>query len=216
MLGTRLDAATIGEAWLAIARRILEDGAESTYDASPTLELLRVTLSVARPASSDPIVSELGDPERLAWMHANFTDLVPVAELGHARSYASRLNDYAASGRDQVRWVVERLRADPTSRSATITTFEPLLDSTYIPCVSLLDFWISGDQLAAIVYAHSIDFGTKGYGNLVELAHLMERIAAPLDLAVGQLDFVVKSAHIYEPELEPMRATLSVGSRTGA
>jgi thymidylate synthase len=142
-------------------------------------------------------------------MHANFTEHELVAALGNARSYASRLYDYAATGRDQVRWVIDRLRADPTSRSATITTFEPLTDTTYIPCVSLFDFWVDGGQLAAIVYAHSIDFGAKGYGNLVELAHLMERVAEGLDLEVGRLDFVVKSAHIYEPDFSLMRSALS-------
>jgi thymidylate synthase len=205
MLGIQIDADTIGEAWLSVARRILDDGTVSTYDDMPILELDRVTLTIARAASSDPIVTELGDADRLAWMHANFTDHALVTELGHARSYASRLYDYAAAGRDQVQWVVERLRAEPASRSATITTFEPLLDTTYIPCVSLLDFWIRVGRLDAIVYAHSIDFGAKGYGNLVELAYLMERVAAGLALPVGQLDFVVKSAHIYDPDLPAMR-----------
>jgi thymidylate synthase len=210
MLGTQVDADTIGTAWLAVARRIVDEGAESTYDAAPILELERVTLSVARPASVDPIVTELGDVERLAWMHANFTDYALVSELGHARSYASRLYDYAAAGRDQVQWVIDRLHADPTSRSATITTLEPLLDTTYIPCVSLLDFWITGGRLDSIVYAHSIDFGTKGYGNLVELAYLMERVADGVNLPVGRLDFVVKSAHIYEPDVSLMHDAVSV------
>ncbi len=209
MLGTQIATATIGEAWLGIARTILDDGAESVYDSAPILELERVTLSVAKPASTDQIVTALGDAGRLAWMHANFTDRDPVAELGHARSYASRLYDYGATGRDQVSWVIDRLRTDPTSRSATITTFEPLSDTTYIPCVSLLDFWISGGCLASIVYAHSIDFGAKGYGNLVELAHLMERVAGGLGIAVGRLDFVVKSAHIYEPDIALMRDAIS-------
>jgi thymidylate synthase len=209
MLGRRLEAETIGEAWLAAATRILDEGADSTYDGAPILELERVTLSINRPASDDAIVDELGDTERLAWMHANFTDHALVAALGDARSYASRLYDYAESGRDQVQWVIDRLRADPTSRSATITTFEPLLDTTYIPCVSLLDFWISEGRLVAVVYAHSIDFGAKGYGNLVELAYLMERIAGALDLEVGRLDFIVKSAHIYEPDVASMRDTLA-------
>jgi thymidylate synthase len=212
MLGIQIGADTIGEAWLAVARRILEEGTESTYDAAPILDLERVTLSVARPASVDPIVTELGDAERLAWMHANFSEHALVRELGHARSYASRLFDYAAAGRDQVRWVIDRLRADPTSRSATITTFEPLLDTTYIPCVSLLDFWISSGKVDSIVYAHSIDFGAKGYGNLVELAYLMERVAAGLGLPVGRLDFVVKSAHIYEPDFSAMRAATAVAA----
>ena len=209
MLGVQIDADTIGTAWLAVARRIVEEGVESAYDANPILELERVTLSVGRPASVDPIVTELGDAERLAWMHANFTDYALVSELGQARSYASRLYDYAAAGRDQVQWVIDRLRADPTSRSATITTFEPLLDTTYIPCVSLLDFWVRGGQLESIVYAHSIDFGAKGYGNLIELAYLMERVAEGLNLRVGRLDFVVKSAHIYEPDVPMMRDAVS-------
>jgi thymidylate synthase len=211
MLGKQIEAETIGAAWLAVARTILDEGIDSTYDAAPILQIERVTLSVARPASVDPIVTELGDVERLAWMHSNFTDHALVAALGDARSYASRLYDYAGSGRDQVRWVIDRLRADPASRSATITTFEPLLDSTYIPCVSLLDFWIRERQLEVIVYAHSIDFGAKGYGNLVELAFLMERVADGVGLEVGRLDFVVKSAHIYEPDLALMRDVVSAG-----
>jgi thymidylate synthase len=209
MLGTQIEADTIGAAWIAVARRILDTGAESTYDSAPILELERVTLSVSQPVSVDPIVTELGDGERLAWMHANFTEYALVSDLGDARSYASRLYDYAAAGRDQVQWVIDRLRSDPGSRSATITTFEPLLDSTYIPCVSLLDFWLRGGQLEAIVYAHSIDFGAKGYGNLVELAYLMERVARGLGCAVGRLDFVVKSAHIYEPDVSAMRDVVS-------
>ncbi len=205
MLGTQIEADTIGTAWLAVAARILDEGSDSTYDSAPILELERVTLSIAQPASVDPIVTELGDPKRLAWMHTNFTAHDLVAELGDARSYASRLYDYAATGRDQVQWVIDRLHADPTSRSATITTFEPLSDTTYIPCVSLLDFWVDEGELAAIVYAHSIDFGAKGYGNLVELAYLMERVAEGVNLDVGRLDFVVKSAHIYEPDFSLMR-----------
>jgi thymidylate synthase len=142
-------------------------------------------------------------------MHANFTDHSLVRELGDARSYASRLFHYAGTGRNQVDWVIDRLRADPTSRSATITTFEPLLDTSYIPCVSLLDFWIRDGALDQVVYAHSIDFGAKGYGNLVELAWLQEHIAFALGLPVGRLDFLVKSAHVYETEFEYMNTVLA-------
>ena len=202
-------AGTIGEAWLEVARRILADGAPSRYDDLPILEVDQVTITVDRPASHDAIVDRLGDPARLAWMHANFTDHSLVAALGDARSYASRLFDYAGSGRDQVQWVIDRLAADPTSRSATITTFEPLLDTSYIPCVSLLDFWVRDEAVEQVVYAHSIDFGAKGYGNLVELADLQERVAAGLGRPLGRLVFIVKSAHIYDTELDLMRDVVS-------
>jgi thymidylate synthase len=209
-----LESATIGEAWLAVAARILTEGASSTYDGMPIRELERVTLGVGRPDPADPIIASLADPERLAWMHANFTDHQRVEALGNARSYASRLFDYEASGRDQVQWVIDRLSADATSRSATITTFEPLSDTSYIPCVSLLDFWIRDDSVEQVVYAHSIDFGSKGYGNLVELADLQSRVAAGLGLSVGRLDFIIKSAHIYETEFAYMDSVVIGAEQT--
>ena len=136
-------ADTIGRAWLSVAERILTDGAPSTYDGLPMVELAHITLDVATPNPDDAIIAQYGDPERLAWMRANFRDYARVAALGDADSYATRLYDYEHSGRDQVAWVIERLRRDPLSRSATITTFQPLTDTSYIPCVSLLDFWLS-------------------------------------------------------------------------
>lgn len=192
---------TIGEAWLAVAGRIVADGVESRYDELPIREIALVTLAVARSDPDDEIIARHAEPERLAWMHANFTDHARVAALGDADSYATRLLNYEHSGRDQLAWVIDRLRTDPTSRSATITTFQPHTDTTYIPCVSLLDFWLPDGAVELVVYAHSIDFGAKGYGNLVELAALQQHVAHALDRPVGRLLMIVKSAHVYETEL---------------
>lgn len=159
--------------------------------------------------ADDPIIARYGDPERLAWMHANFTDHSRVEELGGSDSYATRLFDYARTGRDQVRWVIDRIAANPSTRDATITTFEPLTDSSYVPCVSLLDFWLREGTLQVDVYAHSIDFGTKGYANLVELAALQARVAHELAVPVGTLTMTVKSAHIYETEIGLMRGIVA-------
>ena len=200
-----METASLGEAWIGIADAILKEGRAGSWEGQPILELLQVTLDISRPGVDDPIVAEYGDPERLAWMHANFIDHSQVAELGDSDSYASRLYDYAHSGRDQVRWVIDRLAANPSARDATITTFQPLTDTTYIPCVSMLDFWIADKELHLAVYAHSIDFGTKGYANLVELAALQARVAGELGVPRGALTMTVKSAHIYETDLERMR-----------
>lgn len=197
-------ASTMGEGWLEVSRAILTDGWSATYDSQPTRELSVVTLAVAQPSSDDPVVDELGDPEWLAWMHDNFVVPGTVAELGEADSYAVRLYDWAHTGRDQVAWVVERLRADPECRSATVTTFQPLTDEAYIPCISMLDFWLPAGELELVVYAHSLDFGTKAYGNLVELARLQEHVARELGVPVGRLVIHAKSAHVYEPEWELM------------
>jgi thymidylate synthase len=208
-----LSSETIGDAWFAVAGRIVANGVSSRYDDLPVREISLVTLAIARPDPDDEIIAEHAEPERLAWMHANFTDHSRVAALGDADSYATRLLDYEHSGRNQVTWVIDRLRADPTSRSATITTFQPHSDTTYIPCVSMLDFWLPDGAVELVVYAHSIDFGAKGYGNLVELASLQRHVADALGLHVGRLLMIVKSAHVYETELAYIKGVLARVSR---
>jgi len=208
-----IEARTTGEAWLDVSRAVLEEGADAVYDGQATRELALLALVVSEPASSDPIVDELGDPEWLAWMHDNFVVPGVVAELGDADSYAVRLFDWARTGRDQIAWVVERLRRDPENRSATVTTFQPLTDETYIPCISMLDFWLPAGELELVVYAHSLDFGKKAYGNLVELAALQAQVARELGASVGRLVLHVKTAHVYEPELELMRGLSSEVAR---
>ena len=203
-----VEARTLGEGWLGVSRRILEAGATASYDGQATRELVLVTLAVAAPDPADELIASLADPAWLDWMRRNFTELEDVAELGSARSYARRLRDY--DGRDQVTWVVEKLRADVETRSATITMLQPLDDTSYIPCVSLLDFWRARGPLELVVYAHSLDFGKKAYGNLVELARLQHEVAAAVDVPVGSLVIHAKSAHIYEPELDTMRRLTSV------
>jgi thymidylate synthase len=205
----RVEARTLGEAWLAIAASILSGGVVGSWEGLPIVEVFSATLEVKSPSVDDPIIAQHGDPERLAWMKANFNDQCRVAELGDADSYATRLYDYARTGRDQVRWVVDRLAANPWARDATITTFQPLTDTGYIPCVSLLDFWLVNGELQLAVYAHSIDFGTKGYANLVELAALQARVAGDLGVEAGTLTMTVKSAHIYETELALMRKIIA-------
>jgi thymidylate synthase len=209
----RIEATTPGEAWMAVAAAILTQGVVGSWEGLPILEVFRATLDVYSPMVDDPIIAEHGDPERIAWMHANFADHARVAELGDSDSYATRLYDYAHSGHDQIRWVIERLAANPWTRDATVTTFQPLTDTTYIPCISLLDFWLIKGELHLGVYAHAIDFGTKGYANLVELAAVQARVAGDLGVGIGTLTMTVKSAHIYETELGLMRSIIAFQSK---
>jgi thymidylate synthase len=230
-----VETRTLGDAWLEVARRIVERGNDASWGGAPTREVALLTLVVAEPDPSDSVIAALGDPDWLRWMHENFFVPKAVDELGGADSYAVRLFDYDHSGRNQVAWVVQRLRDDPECRDATITTFQPHTDTAYIPCVSLLDFWLPdeagsvggqaadarpGNRLPAaaravelVVYAHGLDFGKKAYGNLVELAALQAHVARELDASIGRLVLHVKTAHVYEPELALMRELSSAAAR---
>jgi thymidylate synthase len=210
--GGTIAARSLGEAWLGVADLILTRGAASSFGGLAMLEVELVTLDIAEPNPDDALIARYASPDWLAWMRGNFTDHARVSALGDARSYASRLFDYAGSGRDQLAWVIEALSRDPLASYATITTFEPLSDTAYIPCVSLLDFWLRSGRLELVVYAHSIDFGKKGYGNLVQLAELQTQVAGRLGKPVGRLTMIVKSAHIYETERALMGEALEAAS----
>jgi hypothetical protein len=211
--GMTLASASIGEAWLEVANLILTHGTPSAFGGLPLLECDLITLDVQYPNSDDAIIAEYASREWLAWMRSNFTDYRRVPELGDARSYASRLFDYMGSGRNQIAAVLETLRRDAHASYATITTLEPLTDVSYIPCVSLLDFWLRSGSLELVVYAHSIDFGKKGFGNLVQLAELQRDVASELNVPVGPLVMIVKSATIYQTELSLMSEMISSAQR---
>ncbi len=215
-VSTTVSAETVGQVWLDIARLILSKGRPGRWSGAPLREVLQVTLDVARPASEDPLIARYANPERLARKHANFADPARIAELDQADSYATRLYNYAHSGRDQIAWVVSRLRDDRWVRDATITTLQPLSDTSYVPCVSLLDFWLEADAVQLGVYAHGIDFGTKGYANLVELAALQHHVAREVGCAVGRLTMTVKSAHVYDTELDLVHRILASRGRNDA
>jgi Thymidylate synthase len=213
--GVTLATPSIGDAWLEVANVILTHGTPSTFGGLPLLECDLVTLDVQYPNPDDAIIAEYASQEWLAWMRSNFTDYSRVRELGDARSYASRLFDYMGSGRNQIAAVSEMLRRDAHASYATITTLEPLTDVSYIPCVSLLDFWRRSGSLELVVYAHSIDFGKKGFGNLVQLAELQRNVASELSVPVGPLVMIVKSATIYQAELSMMSEMISSAQRAG-
>jgi thymidylate synthase len=200
-----IESETLGQCWMAISSLILTSGVPTAYDSAPILEVANATLITRSPDPQDAFIQQHGDPAWLDWMHQNFFVQKEVVELGRADSYAVRLFNYARQGRDQVQWVIDRLQANPQSRSATITTFQTLTDTSYIPCISLLDFWVPDGSVELVVYAHSLDFGKKAYGNLVELAILQSMVANALTLPAGRLIIHVKSAHIYEPEYSYMR-----------
>ena len=148
--------------------RILDAGVPARWGSLPTRELPRLTLAIASADPDDPVIARHGDPVWLAWMRANCRSSRGSRSWA-AQALRTRLRNWSHTGRDQVAWLVDRLRADPSARDATITTFQPPTDETYVPCVSLIDAWAPDGALELIVYAHSLDFGKKAYGDLVRV-----------------------------------------------
>ena len=104
--------------------------------------------------------------------------------------------------KNQINWVIERLKKQKNTCSATITTFEPLTDEKYIPCVSMLDFYMQEGKLDLYVYCRSLDFGCKAYVNLVMLYKILKQVSEGVETQIGNMHLIVKSAHIYDKDKE--------------
>jgi thymidylate synthase len=197
-----IETNSLGRCWHDVSALIMRSGADARYDGAPIKEIANLSAVVQEPDPHDTAIARFGDPAWLKWMHDNFFVQKPVPELGNASSYAIRLFNY--EGLDQIQWAIDRLKQNPEARSAVITTFMPLADTSYIPCISMLDFWNPAGALELVVYAHSLDFGKKAYGNLVELAILQRMVAGGTGWPIGKLIIHAKSVHIYEPEYDYM------------
>ena len=179
-----VDAPTLGEGWLRISRAILEHGALAPYDGQPTRELALLTLWSRSPRRTIRSSPSSAIRSGLPGCTTNFFVEKDVPELGErARATRCGSSTTAAPAATRSRGSSTGCAPIRSRRSATITTFQPLTDTTYIPCVSMLDFWLPDGALELVVYAHSLDFGKKAYGNLVELARLQEHVAGELGAA---------------------------------
>ena len=201
---------TIGNAWIAILKEILNNGKKRFYNGDknkPIQEIVGITLKITNIIMPDPIIEKYMIKEEYDWMENNFTKLGKVKELHNENSYASRLYNYM-NEKNQINWVIERLKNRKYTCSATITTFEPLTDEGYIPCVSMLDFYIENEKLNMYIYCRSLDFGCKAYVNLVMLYNILKQISDEINVKIGDMNLIVKSAHVYDKDKEKVNKIL--------
>lgn len=196
-----------GEAWVHLSEMVLTQGIERHRGSETYKELKGIDFTIPGSNKTDAIIQKYGDPDKLKWMRNNFEILGQVSELRDANSYASRLFDYCGQ-KNQIDWVVSKINADKTVRSATITTLEPLTDMYYIPCISLLDFDITDGTLNLYIYSRGLDFGSKAYGNMICVADILNIVAERTNLKVGFMNFLCKSIHIYNSDYELMNTII--------
>ncbi len=196
----------VGDAWLAVLRSIADDGSIVCNGDEIYREMKGVVFS-ARCDFPDIILDMYAKPENILWMKKNFSSFNTISELNGARSYASRLFSYGEA-KDQIKWVAQKLTTNQNTRSATITTLEPLTDKSYIPCVSMLDFDVSDGKLNVYVYARALDFGKKAYANMLSIWDILKDISAYTNIGIGKMIWICKSVHYYSSDFEQIEKML--------
>lgn len=203
---------SIGEAWIKSCNYIAKEGCSIMDDDKELKEVLNFVLYISNPEIKDRIIKKYGKKSMIKWMMSNFLEQKRVAELKNALSYGSRLFNY--EGKNQIDWVINKLKKKPETKSATITLLMPNHDKGYIPCVSTLDFKIRNKKLMLIAFCRSIDFGNKAYANMLALNKIQKIISEKIGVPTGELVMHIASAHIYNEEYHKIEGMLNETSHS--
>jgi len=201
---------SIGEAWIESCKCIFQEGQTIKDGGQDVKELQHLVLTIKNPELNDAIIRKYGDKAMIDWMLSNFLEQKTVPELKNGLSYGTRLFNY--NGKNQVEWVIKKLKAKPETKAATIPMILPE-DEGYIPCVSVLDFKIRDGKLMLTAMCRAIDFGKKVYANLIALYKIQQMVSEQVNVPAGELIMYLVSAHIYDEDYKNVRKILSENGR---
>jgi thymidylate synthase len=116
---------------------------------------------------------------------------------------------------DQIRWVVDQVRAEPHSRRLVVSAWNPMvLEQVALPsCHALFQFEVRSGRLSCLVYMRSNDLFLGAPFNLASYALLTHIVAEIAGLEVGELVYAVGSAHVYANHVDQVREQLARPAR---
>lgn len=194
----QINAKTAGVAWQTALQYVASEGHPVKDGEKDLKEVMNVFLTVEDTVSSDPILEKYADKEMIDWMRKNFLSKEPVGNWGY--SYGQRFTNF--DGIDQIGAVIEKLKKNPDSKSATITLMDPKGDGAHMPCIVALDFKIRGGKLMTTAFFRSQDVGKKIYADIICLGEIGKKIAEEVETETGELNILIVSLHFYEEDRE--------------
>lgn len=106
--------------------------------------------------------------------------------------------NFRAEPFDQLKWIWEQLRANPTNRQLVLQTFNPAYDSLHCPpCHPNLTFSSDGTYLDLMVNARSNDMATGVPLDMFRYGLLVTKMAQDAELAPRYVMFASANNHIY-------------------
>ena len=215
--------ATASEALPVLMDYVMEYGDEVGSRNGRAMEVLNPQIVL-----TNPVEREIITPLRKANIYAQIAETIWVLsgrdDIEWLSTYLPRAKDYSDDGErwrgaygprlrswprppwptnrlDQLAHVVELLKADPLSRRAVISIYDPARDTEPgkdIPCNDFLQFQSREGYLHLTVTVRSNDlmWGWSGI-NAFEWSTLQEVVASILNVMVGTLTFNIGNLHLY-------------------
>lgn len=214
-------------AWRQLIAEILKGGDTVSPRGLRTLELPQHTIIVdaRRPVLLDPA-------RKLSYrfMAAEaFWILSGDDRVGTIAPYNERIGGFSDDGQtffgaygpriqEQLPYVIAKLRQDPHSRQAGLTTWRPSPPKTKdVPCTVAFFFAIRDAELRCHVFMRSSDAWLGIPYDVFTFCMLMHLVCAELNqtrgageepLVPGGLYLTAASSHLYEPQWAPAKGTL--------
>ena len=144
-------------------------------------------------------------------------DLGPV--YGHQwRNFgATKLPDgtYAKDGVDQIRWLLDEIKRNPSSRRLIITGWNPHEQNQVAlpPCHTLFQFYVQDGRLSCQLYQRSADIFLGVPFNIASYSLLTLMIAQVCGLKPGEFIHTIGDAHLYSNHVEQAKLQLSRAPR---
>ena len=188
-------------------------------DWDTTQNEVSMTMVVEEPLS-EPMISKLfiGGPRELEQYRQEMLDGILDFEIEKGNwvyTYHDRMINYpvyhyfdeyepAEGSLDQIGFVIEELKRNPSSRRAVILVRDPAIDafSDDPSCLQLLQYFIRDGKLHCKVVFRSNDACKASFMNSFALIMLQKRIADELGVEVGSYTLRANSWHCYEKDFE--------------
>ena len=196
------EASTPASAW-EWARKVINANGQKvvTEDGQVTKEIDGMVLRILYPDVGWPISGSGWKIPALEEYYQNEI-ISPENRTDFEYTYGERLRAYAEHGAwcDQIQVIIDKLKAQRTTRRAVAGTWDPHMDNDegfHPPCLMVIDFKIRGEALNLFAYFRSWDIGQAMPQNLYGLYRLQQYIAEQLDAELGSIQIMTASAHIY-------------------
>lgn len=174
-------------------------------DYATTQKEISATIHIYHPLK-EPRISKLfiGGFRELEQYRQEMLDGILDFEIGNGNwkyTYHDRMTNYASI--DQIQFVIDELRRNPSSRRAVILIRDASdIGSDDPACLQLIQLFIRNNQLDCKVLFRSNDACKAFFMNAFALICLQERIANALSVPVGTYTHRANSFHCYERDFK--------------
>ena len=197
-IGRVIRANSISDAWYRGLNLIWNHGHEVTDERGSRIrEYLNLMIVI-----QNPYIDRI--PKDISWNEERLEEYAKQLISGEnvqdfEYTYGQRLRNWNEEI-DQIAYVIDKLKQNPTTRRATAVTWIPTIDTVVdeVPCMIIDDFKIRGGKVNLTTLFRSHDFAGAYPANLYGLSRLLEYVAGEVGISPGMITTISASAHIYE------------------